>query len=105
MATKEYAGRTVQLNDEGFMIDGGQWSPEIGEAIAGELGLALTPEHWKIINFCREDTATQGGQSPGPRRITQLTGTQTKDLYRLFPKGPGKLVARIAGLPKPKSCL
>ena len=28
-----------------------------------------------------------------------------KDLYRLFPKGPGKLASRIAGLPKPKSCL
>jgi tRNA 2-thiouridine synthesizing protein E len=28
-----------------------------------------------------------------------------KELYELFPKGPGKLAARIAGLPKPQSCV
>lgn len=82
-----------------------QWTPELAGQLAREVGLTLTQEHWKVLTFCREDAATQGGQSPGLRRITQLSGVSMKDLYRLFPKGPGKLAARIAGLPKPKSCL
>ena len=104
MITHEYAGKSVTLNEEGFLADSAQWTPEIGEAIAKEVGLSLTPTHWKVIAFCREDAAQQG-QSPGPRRITQYAGVTMKDLYQLFPKGPGKLAAKIAGLPKPKSCL
>ncbi len=105
MPVQEYAGKQVQVNAEGFLVDAGQWSRDIAEAIAREAGLALTPEHWKVIEICREDAARRGGEAPGLRRLTQLSGLQTKDLYRLFPKGPGKLAARIAGLPKPKACL
>jgi TusE/DsrC/DsvC family sulfur relay protein len=106
MLALQVEGRSLEFNGEGFLIDAAQWTPEIAEAIAREAGIpVLTPEHWKVIQFCREDAAKQGGQSPGLRRISQLSGVSTKDLYRLFPKGPGKLAARIAGLPKPKSCL
>lgn len=104
MSLHEYAGRSIETNDEGFLLDGAQWTPEVAEAIAAEVGLSLSPEHWKVITFCREDAARQG-QSPGLRRITLQAGVGMKDLYRLFPKGPGKLAARVAGLPKPKSCL
>jgi len=104
MSMQTYAGVAVQTNQEGFMVDAGQWNPSVGEAIAGELGLALTPRHWEVVNFAREDYAAQGA-SPGIRRIAQQTAVPIKELYQLFPKGPGKLIARIAGLPKPKSCL
>ena len=105
MPTHEYNGHVVEVNDEGFMTDSSQWTPEIGEAIAGEVGLApLGENHWHVITFCREDAAREG-QPPGLRRISKLSGVGTKELYELFPKGPGKLAARIAGLPKPKGCL
>jgi tRNA 2-thiouridine synthesizing protein E len=104
MSTQTYAGTPVQTNTEGFMIDANQWSPAVAEAIASEIGLTLTPRHWEVVNFAREDYATTGS-SPGLRRITKYAGVPTKELYKLFPKGPGKLIARIAGLPKPKSCL
>lgn len=104
MPTQVYAGKTVDVDQEGFLLDRKQWSEEIGEAIAQKLGVALTPQHWKVISFVRTDTEAQG-QSPGPRRITTGAGIQMKELYALFPKGPGKLVAQIAGVPKPKSCL
>jgi tRNA 2-thiouridine synthesizing protein E len=95
----------VDVNEEGFMTDSSQWTPEIGEAIAAEVGLApLSERHWHVITFCREDAAREG-QPPGLRRISKLSGVGTKDLYALFPKGPGKLAARIAGLPKPKGCV
>jgi len=105
MPVVEVAGRTVDFNEEGFMTDSSQWTPEIAEALARQVGLdSLGAEHWKVITFCREDAAKEG-QPPGLRRIAKLSGVGTKDLYRLFPKGPGKLAARIAGLSKPKACV
>ncbi len=100
----QVANRIVDFNEEGFLVDSAQWTPEIAEALARKAGVVLTPEHWKVLTFCREEAA-KTGQSPGPRRITQGSGVTMKQLYELFPKGPGKLAAQIAGLPKPKSCL
>jgi tRNA 2-thiouridine synthesizing protein E len=101
---REYRGHQVDVNDEGFLINATQWTPEVGEAMAEEIGLTLTPDHWKVIAFCREDAAREG-QPPGLRRISKLSGVGTKELYTLFPKGPGKLAARVAGLPKPHGCI
>lgn len=101
---REYRGHQVDLNEEGFLTNASQWTPDIGEAIADEIGLKLTPEHWKVITFCREDAAREG-QPPGLRRISKVSGVGTKELYALFPKGPGKLAARVAGLPKPHGCV
>ena len=57
-----------------------------------------------MLTFCREDAAREG-TPPGLRRISKLSGVDMTELYELFPKGPGKLAARIAGLPKPKGCI
>jgi tRNA 2-thiouridine synthesizing protein E len=105
MSVAELAGKTVDFDEEGYMSDSSQWTPEVAEALAGEAGItSLTAEHWKVITFCREDAAKEG-QPPGLRRIAKMSGVGTKDLYKLFPKGPGKLAARISGLSKPKACV
>jgi tRNA 2-thiouridine synthesizing protein E len=105
MPVVEYAGNSIEVNDEGFLVDSSQWTPEVAEAIAKDIGIdELNDQHWKVITFCREDAAKEG-QAPGLRRISKLSGVGTKDLYKLFPKGPGKLAARIAGLPKPTACV
>lgn len=105
MPAREYAGRMVEVNDEGFLLDSSQWTPEVAEGIATEIGLApLRDRHWTVITFCREDAAREG-QPPGLRRISKLSGVGTKELYELFPKGPGKLAARVSGLPKPQGCV
>lgn len=101
----EYAGVPVEVNGEGFLLDADQWTPEVAQAIADEVGIGeLSELHWKVITFCREDS-TQQGEPPGLRRITKMAGVGMKDLYQLFPKGPGKLASRVAGLPKPKGCV
>jgi dissimilatory sulfite reductase related protein len=105
MTTLTCEGRKVDVNAEGFLLDSSQWTPEIAQQIAQEVGIApLTERHWKVLTFCREDAARQG-QSPGLRRIAKLSGVDMKELYKLFPQGPGKLAAKIAGLPKPTSCV
>lgn len=105
MATKTIAGKTVQVNDEGFMTNPSEWTNEIAVEMAKEEGIAqLSPEHWKIINFCRQSASTTG-KAPTIRAITTGSGVSTKDLFTLFPKGPAKKVARIAGLGKPEGCV
>ncbi len=105
MATRVIAGKTVHVNDEGFMTDPGEWDKDIATAIAAEEGVpALTPVHWQVIEFCRKDAA-KDGKAPTLRRITTATGVSTKDMFALFPKGPAKKVARISGLGKPEGCV
>ncbi|MFQ5527838.1 MAG: TusE/DsrC/DsvC family sulfur relay protein [Thermoanaerobaculia bacterium] len=105
MPATTYAGYEIEINDEGFLVNSDQWNREIAEAIAGEVGIGpLTEKHWEVIEFCREDAEEQG-TPPGLRRISKLSGVNMKELYRLFPKGPGKLAARVSGLPKPQGCI
>lgn len=104
MTTTMIAGHDVTLNADGFMTDPQEWTPEIAEELARQAGITLTDRHWKVIEFCRRDAVEQG-TAPGLRRITQQTGIPTKELYQLFPKGPGILAARVSGLTKPKSCV
>jgi TusE/DsrC/DsvC family sulfur relay protein len=105
MSLRTYAGKTVSVNDEGFLLNASEWTPGVAEEIAKESGITpLSEKHWQVISFCREDAAREG-QPPGVRRIAKLSGVEMKELYQLFPKGPGKLASRIAGLPKPQGCI
>lgn len=105
MATREIAGKTVEVDAEGFMTNPNEWTKEIAIALAKEEGIEnLTEAHWKIIDYCRQ-TAAASGKAPTLRNITMGAGISTKDLFALFPKGPAKKVARISGLGKPEGCV
>ena len=100
---KNLAGYTVQLDDEGYLTDPGQWNEDIARALASEEGIELTPEHMKVIRWIRE-TALSG--KPLSIRTVKKSGViDVKEFYRLFPGGPLKLATKIAGVSKPKSCL
>lgn len=105
MSEREVAGKTVHFDEDGFMTDPAEWEKGVAEALASEIGITpLTEQHWKVIEFCRSDFEAQGG-APTLRRITKVGGVPTKDLYKLFPKGPAKKVAYVAGLKKPSGCI
>jgi tRNA 2-thiouridine synthesizing protein E len=105
MPTRDIAGTTVQVNEEGFMTNPAEWNKDIASALAVEEGIAeLSPEHWQVIEFCRKSAAASG-KSPTLRAITSNAGVTTKELFTLFPKGPAKKVARISGLGKPEGCV
>jgi dissimilatory sulfite reductase related protein len=104
MATKTICGKTIQVNDEGFMTNPAEWDRDIAVELAREEGIeALTPMHWKVIDFCRANAPT--GKAPTLRQISTGSGVTTKELFGLYPKGPAKKVARIAGLGKPEGCV
>ncbi len=105
MPTRTIAGKTVQVNDEGFMTVPAEWNKDIAVEIAQEEGIAeLTLAHWKVIDFCRQSAATSGA-APTLRAITTNAGVSTKEMFALFPKGPAKKVAKISGLGKPEGCV
>ncbi len=104
MPVKTLAAHEVEVNEEGYLVNPEDWTPEIAEAFAAEEGITLTDRHWQVINFVRE-YYKEHGEPPTLRRITKLSGVPTKELYQLFPGGPAKKVARLAGLGKPKGCI
>jgi len=104
MAEKTYGGATVDVDADGFMTDPGKWTQEIAEGIAAEVGITLTDRHWVVLTFVREDAVDQG-EPPGVRRITKLTDVSMKEIYQLFPKGPGILASKLAGYGKPQGCV
>lgn len=105
MASRKIAGKEVQVNDEGFMTNPAEWTKEIAIELAKEEGIVeLTPTHWKVIDFCRNN-AEASGAVPTLRTITTESGVTTKELFALFPKGPAKKVAKISGLGKPEGCV
>jgi len=91
----------VQFDADGYMVDGNTWTEEIGKALAAREG---TDRHWVVINYARNEWKTKR-EAPSLRAITKNTDVSTKELYQLFPGGPGKLAAKVAGLKKPTGCI
>jgi tRNA 2-thiouridine synthesizing protein E len=95
----------LEFDHDGHLKNRNQWNEEI----AKELGLLegipnLTERHWLVINFMRKEFEVKG-DAPSIRKLTKESGVSTKELYELFPQGPAKKAAKIAGLPKPKGCI
>jgi len=104
MAEKTFGGVTVTVDEEGFMTDPGQWTREVAEGMAAEGEITLTDRHWVVLGFVRQDAADQG-EPPGVRRITKLTDVSMKEMYQLFPRGPGILASKLSGFGKPQGCV
>lgn len=94
----------VAFDDDGYMSDPLAWTPEIAKALAIKEELELTERHWVVLNFARAEFEAIG-EAPTLRRITKRTDVDTKELYQLFPGGPAKFAAKIAGLGKPTGCI
>jgi TusE/DsrC/DsvC family sulfur relay protein len=104
MPTTTIDGHEIHVDDEGFMTDYPEWSEPLGAALAAQIGIVMTDEHWTAIRFLRTDFASQG-ETATIRRISTVGGIPTKQLFRLFPQKPAKKMAYIAGLPKPHGCV
>jgi dissimilatory sulfite reductase related protein len=105
MATKTVAGMIVDVNDEGFFEHPEQWTEDLAPVLAKEEGIdTLTPDHWKVITFVRKEYQAKG-TGPTVRALGKTSGVSVKELYQLFPKGPAKIAAKIAGIPKPRGCV
>ena len=95
---------SAKFNADGYLEDPNVWTPELGTEIAKREGITLTDRHWVVINYARNEWKTKG-EGPTLRNITKNTDVDTKELYGLFPGGPGKLASKVAGLHKPTGCI
>ncbi len=103
MATKTIAGQSVELNDEGYMVDASQWNKEIAAELAKEEGIDLSDKHYEVLEFLRN--ASEKGETLTIRRVGKSGIVDIKGLYQLFPGGPLKYSSKFAGIPKPASCV
>ena len=100
---KTIAGVNVSVNEEGYLENPDQWNEDIAKEIAQEEGIELTDKHFEVLNFLREQFAA--GEGLTIRKLGNSGITDIKGLYQLFPGGPLKKSSRIAGIPKPASCV
>lgn len=103
MAVKTIAGAQVNVSEEGYLEDMSQWNEDIAKEIASEVNIELTDKHFEVLNYLREKTTA--GESLSIRSVGKSGITDVKGLYKLFPKGPLKFSSKIAGIPKPSSCI
>jgi len=95
----------LNLNEEGFFIHPEDWNEAMVPALAAREGITdVTDRHWQVIRFMRSEYFAKG-TGPTVRVLGKTSGVPIKELYQLFPKGPAKVAARIAGIPKPRGCI
>ena len=105
MPTTTFAAVDVELNEEGFFVHPEAWSEEMVPDLARREGIdPLTDRHWQVIRFMRQEFFAKG-TGPTVRVLGKTSGVPVKELYQLFPKGPAKMAAKIAGIPKPRGCI
>lgn len=105
MAIRTLANKALDFDAEGFMTNHRDWDLEVAKQLAIEEGItALTDRHLVVLNFMRKEFEAKG-DGPSIRRLTKESGVPTKELYELFPGGPAKKAARIAGIKKPHGCI
>jgi dissimilatory sulfite reductase related protein len=105
MATATTDLTSAGLDSQGFFVHPEQWSVEMVPELARREGIdPVTEAHWNVIRFMRNEYETKGTGS-AVRALSKDSGVSIKELYQLFPKGPAKSAARIAGIPKPRGCV
>lgn len=96
-------GITVQVDDEGYLIDSSQWNEDIAKELAKESDIELTDKHMEVLKFLRD--THNAGDALTIRKVGKSGIVNIKEFYQLFPKGPLKLSSKFAGLSKPTSCV
>ena len=105
MPTDTAVSTAIELNEEGFFVHPEQWTEALVPDLAAREGITtLSDRHWQVIRFMRQEFLEKG-TGPTVRVLGKTSGVSIKELYELFPKGPAKVAARIAGIPKPRGCI
>jgi tRNA 2-thiouridine synthesizing protein E len=102
---------SLAKTDDGFLKNQNDWNEQIALEIAETNDVSLTDEHWQIVRFIRS-YYLQYKHLPNARVFVKAVRYEfgekignSRYLHRLFPDGPLKFSCKIAGLPKPPSCL
>jgi tRNA 2-thiouridine synthesizing protein E len=97
------AGINLELTEDGYLKNFSQWNKEVGLEIAKEEGITMTDRHWDVIKYLQDQYKNEKPLSI--RSVGKSGVVSIKEFYELFPSGPLKISSRIAGIPKPASCI
>lgn len=103
METLTINGIQVEVNAEGYLKDMNQWTPELAREMAREENIELTDKHFEVLNWLR--AKQQEGVPLSIRKVGNSGLVDIKQFYQLFPGGPLKISSKLAGIPKPASCI
>jgi len=102
---------SLETTDQGFLLNSTDWNESVAEQLAAVNNIELSAEHWEIILFIRH-YYRQFKHLPNARVFTKAIAKElgeakgnSRHLHRLFPDGPLKYACKLAGLPKPPTCL
>ncbi|MGJ8692588.1 MAG: TusE/DsrC/DsvC family sulfur relay protein [Thalassotalea sp.] len=111
MAVIEFEQQTIEIDQQGYLINFKDWQEALAPLLAAQDDLTLTEQHWEVIRFVRAFYLTYN-TSPAIRALTKAMKAEfgeekanSRYLYRLFPQGPAKQATKYAGLPKPARCI
>ena len=107
----EVNGAMLETDEEGFLLDPNEWSPEVAARIAEGEGLELSPEVWEIVEFVRAHFERNQSVPEARVLLKELNTRHGKEratrkyLYQLFPYGYGQQACKIAGMRKPRKLM
>jgi dissimilatory sulfite reductase related protein len=105
MSFVEVNGQSIEVDEDGFIVDPELWNEQIVQCFAKlEDVVELTENHWKVIHYLR-NYWKQFGIAPMIRKLCKETGFTLQQIYAMFPSGPAKGACKLAGLPKPTGCV
>jgi len=111
MSTISVGDKNFETDEEGYLVNLGDWSEDVANHIAQSENIDMTPNHWEVVNFLRK-YYEEYQIAPAVRVLTKAIGKSlgpekgnSQYLYELFPYGPAKQACKIAGLPKPTGCV
>lgn len=93
----------VEVNEDGYLKNASQWTPDLANEMAREADIILTSKHFEVLNWLRAKQAE--GVALSIRKVGNSGIVDIKEFYQLFPGGPLKISSKIAGIPKPVSCI
>ena len=101
----------LETTDQGFLVNSFDWNKDVAIRMAELNNISLNEAHWELIVFIRH-YYQQYKHLPNARVFTKAVAKtlgeekgNSRYLHKLFPDGPLKYVCKLAGLPKPPTCL
>ena len=99
--------KTIELDNEGFLLYPEDWNIDVAEMLAAIEKLELNDARWEVVNIVRNYFEERQAVPEARVVLKTLRERHGKDLatrkylYSLFPYGYGQQACKIAGMRKP----
>ena len=54
MGTIEVSGKSYETDEEGYLVNLGDWNEDVAGFLAQQEQVNMTEQHWEVINFLRD---------------------------------------------------